>query len=89
MESHTKQNQTETGNKKFLSQIKNTVESHSSRLEQMEDRISRCKNKIDIKEQNRRMLRQKTQKLQKEYELCNSITRPNLQIMGIEKGEEV
>jgi chromosome segregation ATPase len=33
----------------YLSQIKNTVESHSSKLEQVENRISELKDKIDIK----------------------------------------
>jgi chaperonin cofactor prefoldin len=51
--------------KSSLSQIKNIVESHSSRLEQVEDRISGLEDKINIKEKNRRILRQKTEKLQK------------------------
>jgi chromosome segregation ATPase len=36
--------------KSSLNQIKNTVESHSSRLEQVENRISGLEEKIDIKE---------------------------------------
>jgi uncharacterized protein YjgD (DUF1641 family) len=43
MENLRKKNQTET---------KNTVEDHSSRLEQVEDRISELKDKIEIKEKN-------------------------------------
>jgi hypothetical protein len=43
------------------------VESHSSTLEQVEDRIWGLKDKINIKEKNRRTLRQKTQDLLKEY----------------------
>jgi hypothetical protein len=39
------------------------VESLSSRLEQVEDRISGLKDKIDIKEKTRRTLRQNTQEL--------------------------
>jgi hypothetical protein len=39
------------------------VESHSSRLEQVKDRISGLKDKIGIKEKNRRILREKTEKL--------------------------
>jgi hypothetical protein len=50
-----------------LNQIKNTEESHSSKLEQVKDRISVLKDKIDIKEKNRRPLRHRTQNLQKEY----------------------
>jgi predicted nucleic acid-binding Zn-ribbon protein len=45
------------------SQIKNTVEGHFSRLDQVEDRISELKNKIEIKEKNRRNLSQTTQGL--------------------------
>jgi hypothetical protein len=49
MESLRKNNQIETLEiKTSLSQIKNTVGSHSSRLEQVEDRIIGLKNKIDI-----------------------------------------
>jgi hypothetical protein len=45
------------------SQTKNTVECHSSRLEQVEDRISELKDKIEIKEKNRRNINQITQDL--------------------------
>jgi predicted nucleic acid-binding Zn-ribbon protein len=45
------------------SQIKNTVEGHFSRLDQVEDRISELKNKMEIKEKNRRNLSQTTQGL--------------------------
>jgi phage shock protein A len=46
-----KKNQTENLEiKSSLSQIKNTGESHYSRLEQVEDRISRLEDKTDIKE---------------------------------------
>jgi hypothetical protein len=48
-----KKNQTEILERKIsLNQIKNTVESHSSRLELMQDRISGLKEKIDIKQKN-------------------------------------
>jgi hypothetical protein len=39
------------------------VEGKSSRLEQVEDRISELKDKIEIIEKNRRNLRQTTQEL--------------------------
>jgi hypothetical protein len=39
------------------------VEGHSSRLEQVKDRISELKDKIEIKEKNRRNLSQTTQEL--------------------------
>jgi hypothetical protein len=78
------------GNKNFLSQIKNTVESHSSRLGQVENRISVFKDKIDIKEKNKRILRQKFLELQKEYARTrDSIKRPNLQMINTEEGEEM
>jgi hypothetical protein len=51
----------------FLNQIKNILECQASRLEQVENRISELKDKIDIKEKNRRILRQKTQEMRKEY----------------------
>jgi chromosome segregation ATPase len=51
MENLRKKNQTEILEiKSPFSQIKNTVEGHSSRLEQVENRISELKDKIDIKE---------------------------------------
>jgi uncharacterized protein YjgD (DUF1641 family) len=47
MESLRKKNQTET---------QNTVEDHSSRLEQVEDRISELKDKIEIKQKTEELL---------------------------------
>jgi hypothetical protein len=58
-----KNNQTEILQKSPLNLIKNTVEGLSGRLEQVEDRISGLKDKIDIKEKTRRTLRQNTQEL--------------------------
>jgi predicted nucleic acid-binding Zn-ribbon protein len=46
-----------------LNQIKDTVGGHSSRLEQVEDRISGLEGKIDIKEKDRRNFSQTTQEL--------------------------
>jgi hypothetical protein len=43
------------GNNPF-SQTKNTVEGHSSRLEQVEDRISELKDEIEIKEKTEELL---------------------------------
>jgi hypothetical protein len=37
--------------KKNQTEIQNTVEGHSSRLEQVEDRISELKDKIEIKKE--------------------------------------
>jgi hypothetical protein len=65
-----KKNQTEILEiKSPLSQTnkqKNAVEGHSSRLEQVEDRISEFEDKIEIKEKKGRTLSQTTQ------ELCES-----------------
>jgi hypothetical protein len=55
MENLRKKNQTEIQEiKSPFSQIKMTVEGQSSRLEQVEDRISELKDKIHIKEKNRK-----------------------------------
>jgi hypothetical protein len=59
MESIKKTNQTKILEIKIsLSQI-NIVEIYSSRQEKLEDRFSGLKNKIDIKEQNSKIIRQK------------------------------
>jgi hypothetical protein len=44
------------GNKIPFSQTKNTVECYSSRLEQVEDRISELDDKIDVKEKEEEIL---------------------------------
>jgi hypothetical protein len=38
--------------KTYQTEIQNTVEGHSSRLEEVEDRISEPRDKIEIKEKN-------------------------------------
>jgi hypothetical protein len=64
MESLRKKNQTGILEKKSsLNQMKNIVERQSTRQEQVENKISGLKGKIDIKEKNRIILRQKTQEL--------------------------
>jgi hypothetical protein len=50
MENLRKRTEQNPGNKKFLNQIKNTVESYSNILEQVEGRISGLEDKTDIKE---------------------------------------
>jgi hypothetical protein len=63
MENCRKKNQTEIlGIKRPFSKTENIVNGHSSRLEQIEDRISELKDKIEIKEKNR-TLSQTTQEL--------------------------
>jgi hypothetical protein len=62
------------------------VEGHSRRLEQVEDRISELKDKIEIEEILVKQLKSCERNMQ---ELTNSIRRPNLRIMGIEEGENI
>jgi hypothetical protein len=71
-----------------FSQIKNIVEGHSSRLEQVEDRISEPEDKIDIKEKNRTLKQLKSSERNMQ-ELSNSSKGPNLRIRGIKEREEV
>jgi chromosome segregation ATPase len=69
---------------------KNTVEGQSSRLEQVEDRISEFKDKIEIKEKTEEILVKQLKSSERNMEELNySIKRPNLRIIGIKKGEEV
>jgi chromosome segregation ATPase len=65
MENLRKKNQTEIMDiKSPFSQSKNTVEGHSSRLEQVEDRISELEDKIEIK-------KKKTEEiLDKQLKIC-------------------
>jgi chromosome segregation ATPase len=72
------------------SQTKNTVKGHSSRVEQVEDRISEFKDKIEIKGKTEEILVKQLKSCERNMqELSNSIKRPNPRIMGIEEGEEV
>jgi chromosome segregation ATPase len=81
MENLRKKNQTET---------KKTVEGHSSRLEQVEDRVSELKDKIEIKEKTEEILVKQLKNCERNMQkLSNSIKRSKLRIMGIEEGEEV
>jgi chromosome segregation ATPase len=66
------------------------VEGHSSKVEQVEDRLSELKDKIGIKEKTEEILVKQLKSCERNMkELRDSIKRPNLRIMGIEKGEEV
>jgi hypothetical protein len=57
MENLRKKNQSEILEIKIpFSQTKNTGEGHSSRLEQVEDRISELEDKIEIKEKTEEIL---------------------------------
>jgi chromosome segregation ATPase len=77
MENLRKKNQTET---------QNTVEVHSNRLKQVEDRISEFKDKIEIKEKTEEMLVKQLKSCERSMqELTNSIKSPNLRIIGMKK----
>jgi predicted nuclease with TOPRIM domain len=90
MENLEKKNQTDIMEIKHpFSQTKNTMECHSSKLEQVEDRISELKDKIEIKEKKEILVKQLKSCETNMQELSDSIKRPNLRIMGIEEGEEV
>jgi chromosome segregation ATPase len=81
MENLRKENETE---------IQNTMEGHSSRLEQVEDRISELEDKMEIKGKSEELLVKQLKTCERNMqELTDSIKRPNLRIMGIEEGEEV
>jgi chromosome segregation ATPase len=66
------------------------MEGHSSRLEQVENRISELEDKIQIKGKTEDLLVKKLKTCERNMqELTDSIKTPNLGIMGIEDGEEV
>jgi chromosome segregation ATPase len=86
MENLRKKNQTKILEIKTpFSQIKHTVQGHSSRLKQVEDRILELKDKIDIKEKMEELLVKQLKNCERNMQKLNgSIKRPNLRIMGIE-----
>jgi hypothetical protein len=64
------------------------VKGYSSRLEQVEDRIS--EDKTEIKEKKEELLIKQLKSCERNMqELSNSIKRSNMRIMGTEEGEEV
>jgi TolA-binding protein len=66
------------------------MEIHSSRLEQVEDRISELEDKIEIKEKTEEILVKQLKRCERNMqELSGSVKRPNLRIMSIEEAEEV
>jgi chromosome segregation ATPase len=74
--------------KKNETETQNTVEGHSTRLEQAEDRISELEDKIEIKGKTEELLVKQLKTCGRNMqELTDSIKRPNLRIMGIEEGE--
>jgi hypothetical protein len=76
--------------KKNETEIQNTMEGHSSRLEKAEDRISELDDKMEIKGKTEEILVKQLKTSERNMqELTNPIKRPNMRIMGIEEGEEV
>jgi chromosome segregation ATPase len=66
------------------------MEGHSSRLEQAEDRILELEDKMEVKGKTEELLVKQLKTCKRNMqELTDSITRPNLRIMGIEEREEV
>jgi chromosome segregation ATPase len=75
--------------KKNEREIQNTMEGHSSRLEQAEDRISELEDEMEIKGKTEELLVKQLKICPRNMqEITNSIERPNLRIMGIEEGKE-
>jgi chromosome segregation ATPase len=76
--------------KKNETEIQNTMEGHSSRLEQAEDRISELEDEMEIKGKTEELLVRQLRTCERNMqELTNSIKRPNLRNMGTDEGEEV
>jgi chromosome segregation ATPase len=74
--------------KKNETEIQNTMEDHSRRLEQAEDRISELENKMEIKGKTKELLVKQLKTGERNMqELTESIKRPNPRIMGIEERE--
>jgi esterase/lipase len=74
--------------KKNEREIQNTVEGHSSRLEQAENRISEREDKMTIEGKTEELLVEQLKTCERSMqELTDSIKRPNLRIMGIEEEE--
>jgi uncharacterized protein YjaZ len=76
--------------KKNETEIQNTMEGHSSRLQQAEDRISELEDEMEIKGKTEELLVKQFKTCERNMqEVTNFIKRPNLRVMGIEKGEVV
>jgi hypothetical protein len=76
--------------KKNETEIQNKMEDLSSRIQQREDRILELVDEMTIKGKTEEQLVKQLMTCEKKMqEPTDSIKRPNLRIMGIEKGEEV
>jgi chromosome segregation ATPase len=71
-------------------EIQNTMEGHSSRLEQAEDRISEYEDEMEIEGKTEELLDKQLKTCEKNMQkFTDSIKRTNLRIMKIEKGEKI
>jgi phosphatidate phosphatase PAH1 len=76
--------------KKNETEIQNTMEGHSSKLEQAEDRIAKLEDEMQIKAKTEELLVKQLKTCERNMqEHTDSIKRPNLRVMDIEEGEEV
>jgi chromosome segregation ATPase len=76
--------------KKYETETQNTMEGHSSKLEQAKDRISELDNKIETQGESEELLVKQLKTCERNMqEITYSIKRPKLRIMGIEEGEEL
>jgi chromosome segregation ATPase len=73
--------------KKNETEIQNKMEGQSSRIEQIEDRISELEDEMAIKGKTEELLVKQLKTCEKKMqEITDSIKRPNLRVMGIEEG---
>jgi chromosome segregation ATPase len=80
----------ENRRKKNETEIQNKMEGHSSRLEQVENRISELEDEMEIKGKTRVLLDKQLKTCERNMqEITDSIKRPTLGIMSIEEGEKV
>jgi Mg2+ and Co2+ transporter CorA len=71
-----------------MKQAQNTMEGHSSTLEQMEDRISELEEEMEIKGKTEELLVKQLKNCRRNMQkFTDTIKRPNLRIIGIEEGE--
>jgi hypothetical protein len=76
--------------KKNETEIKNTMEGHSSRLDKQKTEPQNLKMKWKLKEKLKSYLVKQLKTCERNIqELTNSIKTPNLRIIGIKEGEEV
>jgi esterase/lipase len=76
--------------KKHETEIQNTMEGHSSRLEQAEDRNQELEEEMETKGKTEELLVKQLKTYERNMQkLTDSIKTPNLRIMGIAEGERV